>query len=162
DGFTYRPTPVHIGSVRGDTAPGFRSATRMRSLPPVRSRGLACSEDLAHRDHRWEELGRPNLGRAPPVPLLGEDLPVGEKLPTPDAPGLAAFERGLEAPRPARTRPAELLRSGDVVELLREEELGQGGRAVAAQRLVPPRLVVGHLPLQCEHRLPLSSRFPGR
>src|SRR3954452_19587157 len=83
-------------------------------------------------------LLRTDLRRASTLALLRDDLSVDEKLAAPDTPRLAPRERTVEAVVAHRALQAERLGRGDVVELLREEQLRHRPAAVVAARKVLP------------------------
>src|SRR5258705_3576745 len=70
--------------------------------------------------------------------LVDDDVAVRDQLSTPNTPGLALFERGLEALSRHRALRANGLGPRDVEQVIGEEEPGGGGRTVVATGLRPP------------------------
>src|SRR5262249_26313524 len=118
---------------------------------------------------------RTHLRRPAALALLRDDLPVHEELAAPDAPRLTPRQRRIEAVLLDRALQAERLGRGDVVELLREEQLRHRPRAVvAARQVLPHRLLDGlglfdwldgehrhSLPYSLDVRAVLASLVPG-
>src|SRR5690348_6843022 len=108
-------------------------------------------------------LLRTHLRRPAALALLRDHLPVHEELSAPDAPRLTPRQCGIEAVLTHRALQAERLGRGDVVELLREEQLRHRPRAVVAARQVLPYRLLDGLGLfdwlDGEHRHFSPTRF---
>src|SRR5687767_1161777 len=96
-------------------------------------------------DLRQLVLRAGHLRRPAATPLALEHLAVEQELPAPHTPRLAPLEGALEALGHHGAERADLLRLGDVLELLAEEQAAHGAGEVVAAGLGPPVSVLGGL-----------------
>src|SRR6185503_10563839 len=107
----------------------------------TRAVSVACSGDVGNGDLPAQgRLDTSDLGRTTPTPLVRDDPAVDEQLAAPHAPRLLTGQGRVEALRAHGALRAKRLRPRDVSDVLREEQVGERSRAVAAARVDPPEV----------------------
>ncbi len=93
----------------------------------------AISRGSGHDTHLVDdELGSRPLRWSTAWSLVGDDAASGDQLATPHTPGFLSFERAREAFDPQRALGADRLGTGDVDDVIGEEQWGERSVAVGA------------------------------